>query len=114
MSYLPSKNKVISENSSTATLVNGGVFTGGWVDVSAYDTVSFSVYTDQSGTLQAQFSPDGSNADSSLSYSVAASANEPHGLVVTKKYFRIVFTNNSGSNQTFFRLQTIAGSQGQL
>jgi hypothetical protein len=45
---------------------------------------------------------------------VAAGANEVHRLTVTRKYFRVRFTNTSASNQTYFRLQSLAGSQHAL
>jgi hypothetical protein len=68
------------------------------------------VKTDQAGTLYMEFSPDGVNADSSLSFSVAAATNEIHRLTVTRLYYRTRFTNTSGSAQTYFRLQTLFGS----
>jgi hypothetical protein len=61
-----------------------------------------------------EFSPDGPNWDSSLSFAVAAGTNEIHRLTVTRRYFRCRFTNTSASNQTYFRLQCLAGSQAAL
>ena len=101
----------IDANSTSTALDNGDTWTGEWVQVSAYGSVVCAVKTDKSGTLYMEFSPDGVNADSSLSFSVTANVNEVHRLSVTRKYFRARFTNNSGSNQTFFRLQCLAGSQ---
>lgn len=105
---------VDSDNSSTSTLNAGLTFTGTWKDVSIYPSVVVAVKTDQAGTLYIEFSPDGTNADSSLSYSVAAATNEVHRITVTRKYFRTRFTNTSASNQTYFRLQAMLGAQQTL
>jgi len=97
-------------NSTSDVLANGATFTGEWVDVSEYGSVVTAAKTDQAGTLYMQFSPDGVNADSSLSFTVVANVNEVHRLTVTRKWFRVVFTN-TGSLQTFFRMQSLAGQQ---
>jgi len=102
---------VIVANSSTAALNASATFTGSFVAVEQYGSVTCAVKTDQAGTLYIDFSPDGTNVDSTLSYSVAASTNEVHRLSVTRKYFRVRFTNTSVSNQTYFRLQSLAGEQ---
>lgn len=104
----------ISGNSSTTALNAAATYTGTSVDVSQYASVVVAVKTDQAGTLYIEFSPDGTNWDSSLSFSVAASTNEVHRLTVTRKYFRVRFTNTSASNQTYFRLQSMAGAQPAL
>ena len=102
---------VDSNNSTSTPLNNGASFTGTATDVSAYPSVVVACYTDQSGTLSAQFSVNGTNWDSALSFAVAANTNEVHRITVTRRYFRVVFTNNSGSNQTFLRLQSLKGGQ---
>lgn len=115
MSFIPSADgKTSASNNSTATLNAGATYTGTAEDVSLYPSVTVAVKTDQAGTLYMQFSPDGTNWDSSLSFSVAAAVNEVHRLSVTRKYYRTVFTNTSGSNQTYFRLQTLFGRQAPL
>lgn len=98
-------------NSTSSILAAGATFTGAAVDVSVYQSVVVAVKTDQPGTLYIEFSPDNVNWDSSLSFSVAANVNEVHRFSVTRKFFRIRFTNTSASSQTFFRLQSILGSQ---
>ena len=55
-----------SVNSSTTALANGGVFAGEWEDVSLFNDVIVSVSTDQNGSYQIQFSPDGDSQDSTL------------------------------------------------
>lgn len=107
-------NNVSTVNSSIATLATTVTFTGTSEDVYRYNSVVTSVKTDQAGTLYMEFSTDGTNWDSSLSFSVAAAGNEVHRLTISKRYFRVRFTNTSASNQTYFRLQTIYGSQQTL
>lgn len=114
MAYLTNRGVVDSNNSSTSALNSSATFTGTSTEVRQYPSVIVSVLTDQDGTLYIEFSPDGTNWDSSLSFSVAASTNETHRLSVTRRYFRARFTNTSASNQTYFRLQSLLGSQTQL
>lgn len=108
------ENRVSSVNRSLTPLVSLGVYTGTWDDASAYDTITVASLTDQNGTLAIQFSTDGINADSTLTFNVTASVNEVHRIVVTRQYYRLIFTNTSASNQTYLRLQSILGSQPQL
>jgi len=109
-----SSSTVSTSNSSVATLADGATFTGTGVDALLYPSVTVAVKTDKAGTLYVEFSPDNTNWDSSLSFSVAANVNEVHRITVTRRYFRTRFTNTSGSSQTFFRLQSILGSQQTL
>jgi hypothetical protein len=112
VSYIPSDGIVVSENSSTTPLNAGATFTGEWVDVSAFSTVTVAISTDQHCTYVAQFSPDGTNIDSPLTrYYVVGKINAPDPFVVLRKYFRLVITNTSASNQTYLRAQSMAGSQ---
>lgn len=103
-------NLVSTANSSTVTLASAATFTGTAENVSRFNSVIVSVKTDFDGTLYMEFSTDGTNWDSSLSFPVAATTNEVHRLTVSKKYYRTRFTNTSGSTQTYFRLQTLFGS----
>lgn len=109
-----SDGKVLDGNSSSATLNAGATYTGTAVSVEKYGSVVIAVKTDQNGTLYADFSSDGTNWDSSLPYAVVADSNDVHRLTVTRKYFRVRFTNTSASNQTYFRLQCMAGVQPPL
>lgn len=105
---------VSTDNSSASPLNSGATFTGVGMDVSVYSSVVVAAKTDQDGTLYIEFSPDNSNWDSSLSFSLTAGTNEVHRLTVTRKYFRVRFTNTSASNQTYLRLQALVGSQAGL
>jgi len=106
---------VSTDNSTETLLTDTSVFTGEWEDVSNYASVVVAVKTDQNGTFSVQFSPDGVNQDSTLTRQYRTSQIEaPHRFTVTRKYCRVVFTNNSGSDQTYLRLQTSFGSYPEL
>lgn len=96
-------NSKLSKNTTTTALDNGESYEGTWVDVSKYSKVRAYIKTDQTTTMKLQFSPDGTNIDSSLSYTVTADVPAVHRLAVTRPYFRMVIENNSGSNQTYLR-----------
>jgi hypothetical protein len=96
-------------------LNDGQTFTSDWVDVSSYSSITIAVKTDQNGTYTVQFSPDGVNADSALTrYYRTLQIEPPHRFTVTRQYARVTFYNNSGSNQTYLRLQALVGSQANL
>lgn len=106
---------ISSDNSTTTLLTNGSTYTGTWEDVGEYNNVVVAVKTDQNGTYSIQFSPDGTNVDSTLTrYYKAGQINAPHRFTITRRYMRVTFTNNSGSDQTYLRLQTKVGEAEQL
>jgi len=99
---------ICSGNSSTTPLDDTDVFTGDWVDTYGYTGVKVAVKTDQNGTYTVQWSPDGTNADSTLTrYYRTSQIEAPHKFENMRRYMRVTFTNNSGSDQTYLRLQTI-------
>lgn len=102
-------NKVSALNSTSVALNAAATFTGTAEDISVYNTLTFSCKTDQDGTLYADFSTDGTNWDSTLTYELYASINEVHRLTISKQYFRIRVVNGS-TNQTYLRLQVLLGS----
>ena len=106
---------VSTDNSHTTLITNGSNFTGTWEDVTQYESVVVAVKTDQNGYYEIQFSPDGTNQDSTLTrYYRTNQIEAPHRFTVTRSYCRVVFYNDSGSDQTFFRLQTSLGLKGDL
>lgn len=115
-SAIASGGAVIStENSTTTLLTAGASFTGTWQLCTGYDSVVVAVKSDQNGTYSVQFSPDGSNQDSTLTrYYRTDQIEAPHRFTVTRAYFRVVFTNTSASDQTYIRLQTIMGTKTAL
>lgn len=107
-------NYVSSNNSTNTPLNSGATFTGVADDVHNYNSLVFSCKTDQNGELYAEFSTDGTNWDSSLTFELYAGINEVHRLTISKKYFRIRITNTSASNQTYLRAQVLYGSHAAL
>ena len=108
------RGTIDTNNSTSSPLNNNNTYTGTWVDCSAYASIVFHTITDKSGTLYIDFSSNASNTDRTISYDVIASTSEVHRVSVICKYYRIRFTNNSGSNQTYIRLQSLLGSQNPL
>lgn len=104
-----------SLNSSTTLLTAGNAFTGTWVDTAGNTGMTVAVKTDQNGTFTVQFSPDGVNQDSTLTrYYRTDQIEVPHRFTITRKYMRVVFTNTSASDQTYFRLQVLLGNFNEL
>jgi hypothetical protein len=101
-------------NSSTTALNNAATYTGTG-ELNNYPDVMVSCKTDQSGVLYFDFSNDNSNWDTfpSSGFKVAASIHEFHTAVKGPRYFRVRFTNDSGSNQTYLRLYTYYGNYRQ-
>lgn len=104
----------VAENSSTTPLASGATYTGTWTLCEGYSSMTVAALTDQDASLYVDFSPDGSNADSTLTFSMQASVNEVHRATVTRKYYRIRLTNTAASAQTYLRLQSILGEQSQI
>lgn len=109
-SGLAKAGEVVEVNSTSTALNDGQTFTGTYVDVVAYPSVVVAARSDQNCIVYVDFSPDGINTDSTLSYQMNANVNEVHRITVTRKYFRVRVTNNSGSNQTFLRVQSLKGN----
>lgn len=120
MTIFASQTNVISALNSALldgsdALANGESFTGTWENVEQYGDLVVAVATDVAGYYQIQFSPDGVNADSTLTrYHKASGINAPHRFSITRKFCRVVFTNNSGSDQSYLRLQTSFGNRHPL
>ncbi len=96
-------------NTTIVTLGANGVFTGASTDVSAYESVQVSVFTDQASAtngLQLQFSADNSNWDFKAATSISASAGVTVPSGKRERYFRVVYTNGA-TPQGVFRLYTL-------
>ena len=107
--------RVSTDNTSTTPLNAGLSYTGTWEDVSAYDSITVAVTTDQNGTYTVQFSPDGTNIDSALTrYYNTNQIEAPHRFTVARQYMRVIFNNTSASNQTYLRLQVLLGIKTNL
>jgi hypothetical protein len=102
-------------NTSIIALNNGSTFTG-TAEQNHFPDVFVVCKTDQSGILYFDFSVDGINFETfpSAGFAVSANIQEVHKAIKASRYFRVRFTNNSGSNQTFLRLYTYYGNFDQL
>jgi hypothetical protein len=104
----------VNANSSTTPLTAGSTFTG-TADLNDSPAVLIWANTDQDGTLYAEFSTDGTNWDTSLSFNYQTDRiNPPHVLTKGYRYYRTRFTNTSSSDQTYLRLVTTYGNFNQL
>lgn len=99
--------KVSTDNSTSSVLLSGATFTGTVENVVDYATITVFVYTDTAGTLDIQFSTDGTNWDHIQTETIQASVQGEFEVPVIAKFFRIVITNTSGSNQTFLRCSSL-------
>lgn len=96
-------------NSTTTPLASGATFTGVG-ELNNLPDVKVTVSTDQDCTLYLEFSPDGTNWDSSIPIEFLNSDVKPP-QVFTKgnRYFRVRLENTSASAQTYLRLHTYYG-----
>lgn len=110
--YLP---RICPVNSTTTPLASGATFTGPWIDVQHFTTITTATLADVAGTLYMEFANTGNqaNADSSLRYDIAGNTNEVHALKRTRRYFRVRYVNN-GTDQTTFEISTHYGTGGIL
>jgi len=117
MAYLPITNlyeSPLGVNSSDTPLAGGAFFTGTAEEVD-YPDVMVTTATDQNGVLYLEFSADGTNWDTSLTFQYnTARINPPHILVKGSRFFRARFENTSATLQTYFRLTTQYGSFNKL
>ena len=106
---------ISTSNASSTLLTAASVYTGTWEDVSNYESVTIAVKTYQNGTYSVQFSPDGTNQDSTLTrYYRTTQIEPPHRFTIAREFMRVVFTNTSASDQTYFRLQVMLGDKAAL
>lgn len=98
-------------NSSTTILTSGSTFTGTG-EQNGCAQVGVMVKTDQPGTLYFDFSPDGTNWDSTFPVSgfrLAANISEFHSAIKLGRYFRVRLVNDADGDQTYLRLNTYYG-----
>jgi len=101
----------IGVNSTTTPLASGATFTGVG-ELSNLPNVMVICKTDNTGTLFFDFSPDGTNWDSTFptaGFQVKAGINEFHTAIKGARYFRVRLVNDTGA-QTYLRLYTYYGS----
>lgn len=104
-----SDNFVLFRNVTVTPLGANETYTTRWEDVSQWDGLIVALKSDQTGTLNVEFSVNASTVDSTLTFDVAAATNEVHRITVTRQYFRIRYVNDA-TPQTYFRVSAIGGS----
>lgn len=107
---------ISTNNSSTATLTSGSIFTGTADDSLIYNEIRVSVFSNVASAtdgLSIQQSQDNSNWDITDVYTVAAATGSTFAVPRQARYVRIVYTNG-GTNQGSFRLQTILNRTGTM
>lgn len=97
---------------STVVLGAGASFTGStWEEILGYQSITVNIDSDLVGTLDIQFSSDGTNITSTVTRPFTnVSAGQNYIFIPIARYARIKYTNTAGT-QAFFRLQTIFKSE---
>jgi hypothetical protein len=97
---------ISSKNSYSTPLNDGVTFTGQTEEIISWTSIFVSCATDQDCSLYVDHSSDGSNWDFSDVIPITGTGGYV-SLESKAKYFRVRLWNNSGSDQTYLRLQTI-------
>lgn len=106
----------VSTLNKTIIPLNAGATFTGVGEQNNFPDVFVSCKTDQVGKLYFDFSNDNENWDTfpPTGFDIAANAQEPHKAMKSGRYFRVRFTNTSGSNQTYLRIYSYYGNYDQL
>ena len=116
MAYSPAVRSTVDANNTTTTpLAVGGVFTGAWTNVEAWNGLSVLVSGTAGGaapgTLAMQFSHDGATVSRQITVTVEdlTKSPSPRTLGIIGKFFRLEYTNGA-TVQTTFSIQTMLHS----
>ena len=93
-------------NNSNQLLTDTSIFEGYAENVINFASINVSCITDQNGLLYTEFSHDGTNWDHTETHTLVASTTFHVQVLVRAKYYRVRVENNSGSDQTYLRLQS--------
>ena len=107
--YTMQVGSVDPNNSTSNTLGVGGTFTGTATDVLDYAGITVLVDADVTGTLHAEFSPDGTNWYNGESYTIPATTLGNAKFFtppIQGRYYRLVYTND-GTIQSRFRIHSV-------
>lgn len=104
-------NVVSTVNSSTTPLAGNATFTGTAEDVSKFGCIQVYLAADQSGTLNIDYSSDGTNFDQTESYTFTvvtpgSVTGTSFQFMTEGRYYRLRYVNGASAQLTF-RLQTI-------
>ncbi|MCK5608278.1 hypothetical protein KAR91_40730 [Candidatus Pacearchaeota archaeon] len=104
-----SPGHISTDNSTSTTLDADEIFNGEWEGITNFGIIVVTVNVSHASItdgLCIEFSSDGVNTDSVDYFTIPATTGKTFSFQAATKYFKIVYTN-SGSDQTYFRLQTI-------
>ncbi len=107
-------NIIDIQNTSNTPLNSSSTFTGVYTNVENYAMIQFLCNTDTNATLDIQFSNNGSTVVNTVKFSIWANVNKINQTLVLGKYYRVVLTNSSSSNQTSLNLQSILCSDSSI
>ena len=97
------------KNSTNTPLDNNQRWTGEIEDVSKWESVTINYISDTSNNvLTVQYSVDG---NSFQDYNIVVGLEYIENIPLVAKYIRVKFLNDSGSDQTFLRIQTLLKNQ---
>lgn len=105
---------ISTNNSSTANLGSGAVFTGTADDVATYSEIRVSIFSSHASAtdgLSLQQSSDSTNWDITDTYTMSAASGKTVVVPRQARYFRLVYTNG-GTLTTSLRIQTILNRSG--
>ena len=107
----PDTTDLSTNNSTTAQLGIGGVYTGTGEDMLGYAQVAITLHSDVDSAasgMQFQWSQDNTNWDDSYDFTmdVSSSTDRRFQFPVCARYFRVKYTNG-GTGTAQFRIQTI-------
>ena len=105
---------VDANNSTTATLLGGISWVGGWTDVAAWGSVSVIGSADQPGTLFLEFSTDGVTVHRTVQASDGVTSDfSVHGVIPIARFFRARVVNGAAP-QGSFNFQTLINSGARI
>lgn len=105
MTFITSVLSETDSNNSTNTLLNNSEnFIGIFTKTTGYNCIILTIKSDKDGDFQIIFSDDGINNSFTYNYTYYANQQYINNLEIIKKYYKVKFTNSSGSNQSTFSL----------
>lgn len=108
---MSNSGKASTVNSTVVALGSGATFTGTG-ELNSLPNVGCMLKTDNTGTLYFDFSPDGTNWDSTYpvnGFTITSGVAEYHTAVKLGRWFRVRLVNDSGA-QSYLRLATYFGT----
>lgn len=89
-------------DSTTTALAASGAYVGSWIPCDQYQYILASMFSDVAGTLEIDFSNDGSNADMTVTqaYTAAATTNNRIVQQVLAPYCRLKVANGATGEAT--------------